>query len=685
MEVTHRITRIINLMAAGVAVATAFLPPALYSYLSYQNCSTALKTEAEVIAPVFTGFVTAYPETWRVREVELRKHLSGNPGEDDREVRRIFDDRNTLVIESPEPLDSPVLTRSANLLGAEETVVGRIEISRSLRPVLIRIAGVALGGMLLGYIVFIVLRIFPMRMFRRAQESFSRELELAQMTLHSIHEGVIVTNREGEVERMNGVAETLTGWGKEEARAKPLWEVFHIINGKTRQSLSNPIKKIMRMGVVATLTDDTLLISRDGTERVIGAHGVPVRDPVGRVIGAVIVFRDKTGMREVEEELIKTEKLESVGVLAGGIAHDFNNILTAIMGNISLALLHRGKEEMAFARIEEARKACLRARELTMQFLAFSRGGAPVRQVQPIEKILQESVGLALTGSRIRCDYSIPEDIFAVEVDRGQISQVIQNLVFNADQAMPLGGVIKVKAKNVKVDEQDSLPLSPGDYVNLSVADMGCGIPQKNLKKIFDPYFTTKSKGNGLGLSTSYFIIKNHMGHIDVESTVGVGSTFNIYLPATLNATFTPGEDEMQLAAGKGKILIMDDEEGIGNVLEALLEHIGYTSRYARDGAEALEMYVEAMEERQPFDVIILDLTIPGGMGGKETMKKMLEVAPDVKGIVSSGYSNDPVMANFRSYGFKGIVPKPYRIEELSQVLHEVIACEKDSLLTSPA
>jgi len=672
----HRIRLVIDRMAAGLAVAIALLPPALYSYISYQNCSIVLKTEAEVLAPAFTELLIAHPDTWRFREVQLRKVLSGKQGDEDREVRRIFDSQNTLVIERSVPLDVPVHTRSANLFGAEEAVVGRIEISRSLRPLLIRTGVVALGGMLLGSIVFIVLRIFPMRMLRRAQESFSRELELAQRILHSIHEGIIVTNQAGEVERMNGVAEKLTGWGQEEARAKPLWEVFHTISSTTRKSLSNPIKKIMSMGEPITLGEDTLLISRNETERGIGVHCAPVRDPVGRIIGAVIVFRDKTGKREVEEELIKTEKLESVGILAGGIAHDFNNILTAIMGNISLALLHRSEDGMAFAKIEEARKACLRARELTLQFLTFSKGGAPVRQVQSIEKILHEAVGLALTGSRTRCDYSIPEDIFPVEVDRGQISQVIQNLVFNADHAMPKGGAIKVKARNVKVDDQDSLPLSPGDYVKLSVEDAGFGIPQKNLKKIFDPYFTTKSKGNGLGLSTAYFIIKNHMGHIDVESIVGAGATFNIYLPATLNATFAQGEDEMELTVGKGKILIMDDEEGIRDVLQALLGHIGYTSRYAPDGAKAVEMYVEAMEDRQPFDVIILDLTIPGGMGGKETMEKMQEVDPDVKAIVSSGYSNDPVMANYRSYGFKGIVPKPYRIEELSQVLHDVLACE---------
>ncbi|MHB1025189.1 MAG: hybrid sensor histidine kinase/response regulator [Desulfobacteria bacterium] len=638
----------------------------------------------EVITPVLSELVTADPETWRSGGVQLRKRLSWIPGEEHLEARRIFDNRNVLVIQSAEPLDSPVVTRSANLLGAEEAVVGRIEISRSLRPVLIRTGVVMLGGMLLGHVVFIVLRNFPMRMLRRAQESFSRELEIARMTLHSIHEGVIVTNQEGEVERMNVVAEKLTGWGHEEARSKPLWEVFHIMNGKTRKSLSNPIKKIMGVGEVVTLANDIVLISRNGTEMVIGGQGTPVRDPAGRIIGAVIVFRDKTGKREVEEELIKAEKLESVGSLAGGIAHDFNNILTAIMGNISLALLHRGEEELVFEKIGEARKACLRARELAMQFLTFSRGGAPVRQAHSIGQILRESVGLALTGSRTRCEYSLPEDIFAVEVDRGQISQVIQNLVVNADHAMPLGGVIKVKAKNVKVDGKDSLPLSPGDYVKVSIEDTGCGIPQKNLKKIFDPYFTTKSKGNGLGLSTSYFIMKHHMGHLDVASSVGVGSTFNIYFPATMKSPFSPERDEIPLAAGKGKILIMDDEESIRNVLEGLLEHIGYTCRYSRDGVEAMEIYKEAMSDGQPFDVVILDLTIPGGMGGKETMKKLLEVAPDVKGIVSSGYSDNPVMADYRSYGFKGTVPKPYRIEELSQVLHAVIAEDKDRRSTFP-
>ena len=347
--------------------------------------------------------------------------------------------------------------------------------------------------------------------------------------------------------------------------------------------------------------------------------------------------------------------------------------LTAIMGNISLALMSRADGETAFAKVEEARKACLRARELTLQFLAFSRGGAPVREVCSVREIIRESVGLALTGSRSRCEESIPADIAAVEVDRGQISQVIQNLVLNADQAMPQGGVIRVEAKNVPVGAPGNLPLEPGDHVRISVRDSGCGIQKKNLKKIFDPYFTTKSRGNGLGLSTSYFISKNHNGHIEVESAVGVGSTFHLYLPATRNLSRAAPEADLPPAPGEGRILIMDDEEGVRIVAGELLNHIGYTSEYAKDGADALRMFETAAAAGRPFDAVILDLTIPGGMGGKDTIRKLLEMAPGVKAIVSSGYSNDPVMADYAAFGFKGVVPKPYRFEELSRVLREVV------------
>jgi two-component system cell cycle sensor histidine kinase/response regulator CckA len=595
MDPFRRITRIVDLLAGSVAVASALLPPTMYLLFSYRAFAES----------------GVHPPLW---------------------------------------------------------------------PLLAKALLAALAGMLLGYAVFRLIRSFPLRMLDRARESLFRERELTRMALQCIDHAVIVTGPGGVVEMINQGAEKLTEWAQQEARGRPLWEVFHTIHGQTRASLASPIKRVLKQGEPVTLADDTVLVSRNGTERLIGARAAPVRDPSGAVVGAVLVFLDRTGKREMDEELIKSEKLESVGALAGGIAHDFNNILTAIMGNISLALMNRADGETAFTKVEEARKACLRARELTMQFLAFSRGGAPVREVCSIADILRESVGLALTGSRSRCAYSIPEDIFAVEVDRGQISQVIQNLVLNADQAMPQGGVIRVEAENVPVIAPGMLPLDPGDHVRISVRDTGCGIQRKNLKKVFDPYFTTKNRGNGLGLSTSYFIIKNHKGHIEVESAVGVGTAFHVYLPATRNLSWTVPEADLQPAVGEGRILIMDDEEGVRNVAGELLNHVGYATEYARDGVEAVGMFEKAAADGRPFDAVILDLTIPGGMGGKDTIKKLLEVAPDVKAIVSSGYSSDPVMANYAAFGFKGVVPKPYRFEELSRVLHEVITASTPAI-----
>ncbi len=565
-----------------------------------------------------------------------------------------------------------LLIPAAYLLCSYRTVA-ESGIHPSFWTLLAKTALAALGGMLLGFAVFRLLRILPLRMLDQVRESLYRERELTRTALQCIDHAVIVADSGGAVEMINEGAERLTEWTQREAIGRPLWEVFHTIRGRTRTSLPSPVKGVLKSGAAVALDDDTVLVSQYGTERLIGGRSVPVRAPDGTIVGAALAFMDKTGKREMDEELIKTEKLESVGALAGGIAHDFNNILTAIMGNISLALMSRSDGETAFAKVEEARKACLRARELTLQFLAFSRGGAPVREVCSVREIIRESVGLALTGSRSRCEESIPADIAAVEVDRGQISQVIQNLVLNADQAMPQGGVIRVEAKNVPVGAPGPLPLEPGDHVRISVRDSGCGIQKKNLKKIFDPYFTTKSRGNGLGLSTSYFISKNHNGHIEVESAVGVGSTFHLYLPATRNLSRAAPVADLPPAPGEGRILIMDDEEGVRIVAGELLNHIGYTSEYAKDGAEALRMFDTAAAAGRPFDAVILDLTIPGGMGGKDTIRKLLEMAPDVKAIVSSGYSNDPVMADYAAFGFKGVVPKPYRFEELSRVLREVV------------
>jgi CheY-like chemotaxis protein len=375
----------------------------------------------------------------------------------------------------------------------------------------------------------------------------------------------------------------------------------------------------------------------------------------------------------MEEELLRVEKLESIGILAGGIAHDFNNILTAILANIALAKMHPNAVDQSFERLVKAEKAALRAKDLTQQLLTFSKGGTPIKKTVSIAELIKESTSFALRGSNVRCEFSILDDLWPVEVDEGQMSQVINNLIINADQAMPEGGIIKVSAENMTVGAEEVLPLREGKYVKISIDDQGIGIPEEHLQKIFDPYFTAKQKGSGLGLATTYSIIKRHDGYITVDSKLGVGTTFYIYLPASEKELLTKKDTEEIPLVGKGKILVMDDEEMIRDAGGGILSHLGYEVEFARDGAEAIEIYKQAKESDQPFDVVIIDLTIPGAMGGKEAIQKLLVIDPEIKAIVSSGYSNGSIITDFKQYGFSAILPKPYEVKELSKTLHTLI------------
>ena len=377
--------------------------------------------------------------------------------------------------------------------------------------------------------------------------------------------------------------------------------------------------------------------------------------------------------RKIEEELFRTRQLESLGILAGGIAHDFNNLLTAIMGNTSLAKIMVSANHKAHLRLEEIEKASVRARELTQQLLTFSKGGAPIKKVTSITDVIRESALFALRGGKTRCEFSILEALWPVEVDEGQISQVISNLAINADQAMPAGGVIDILAENVTLQQGEVVTLPPGRYIRISFIDRGIGIADEHLGKIFTPYFTTKQKGSGLGLATSYSIVKKHAGLITVESELGAGTTFNIYLPASEKEILVKEETIQNTLIGKGKILIMDDEEFVRITAGEMLTALGYTVDFAVDGAEAIEIYVNAKESGGPFDAIIMDLTIPGGMGGMEAVQKLREIDPDARAIVSSGYANVPIMSDFKAFGFSGVIAKPYSIEELSEAIKNVI------------
>ncbi len=397
----------------------------------------------------------------------------------------------------------------------------------------------------------------------------------------------------------------------------------------------------------------------------------PIFDDSGNVVMVTEHLRNITEQKKMQQEAQKAQKLESLGVLAGGIAHDFNNLLTGVLGNISLAKMYLSPSNKAFQRLQEAEKASERARDLTQQLLTFSKGGAPVRKTAQIAQMVTDSASFVLRGSNVRCDFYLPEGLWPVSVDEGQISRVIQNLVINADQAMPDGGIIEVGAENVVLGNDRTLPLEEGRYVRITVADRGVGIPEENLQKIFDPYFTTRKKGSGLGLATVYSIMKNHNGYIHAESGAGKGAVFYVYLPAS---DCSPEIEEKKacnnmMRVSKGRILVMDDEEIICEIAAEILNHIGYEVSLCRDGSEALALYRQSVESQEPFDAVIMDLTIPGGMGGREAMEKLLKIDPAVKGIVSSGYSSDPIMADYRKYGFSGMIAKPYKVEDLQDVL----------------
>jgi PAS domain S-box-containing protein len=384
------------------------------------------------------------------------------------------------------------------------------------------------------------------------------------------------------------------------------------------------------------------------------------------------IIRDITERKLMEVELINARKLESLGTLAGGIAHDFNNILAAILGNVSFVRTFSDKDSELYNPLIEAEAACLRAQGLTKQLLTFSRGGKPVKAVIRIGEMLTDSTEFALHGSNVIFRFQIAEDLWPVAADRGQIDQVINNLAINADQAMANGGELQVRAENVELEKGEVPPLKAGRYVKVEVEDEGVGIPAEHLERVFDPYFTTKQKGSGLGLASAYSIVINHSGVIHALSEPGKGTTFVFFLPASNEEPKVEVEKEYVIL-GQGRVLLMDDEEIIRKMVAGIIKKLGYEAVTAIDGEEAIEKYREAMLAGNPFAGVILDLTIKGGMGGEETLHKLKAIDPEVKAIVSSGYSLDLVMSDYKRVGFAGMITKPYSISKMSQILGEVI------------
>ncbi len=514
---------------------------------------------------------------------------------------------------------------------------------------------------------------------KRMEDALRKEKEQLSTTLQSITDGVISATPDGKVLLMNRVAEKLTGWSYSLAQNKLISDIFNILDENTGKPCEYPIKRMEASHDSAEWMEPCVLLSKDGTEHLIALSVAPIRGEKEKIRGVIVAFRDITEKRRMEQELIKAEKLESLGLLAGGIAHDFNNILTGIMGNISLAKMEIDPDKELFEILTEAENASLRAKDLTRQLLTFSKGGAPIRKATSIRDLIRDTARFALRGSNISFEFHSSRDLWPADVDEGQISQVLNNLIINAKHAMPSGGTIWISVENIVVEESMNLPVTDGRYVKISIKDEGMGIPKEHLTKIFDPYFTTKQQGSGLGLASVYSIIKRHNGYIGVESELGKGTKFTLYLPT---AEKLPEEGVAKIERserGRGRILVMDDEKVIREVISRMLGRLGYEPHVTKNGEEALEVYQDALEKNELFDLVILDLTIPGGMGGKETLQELRKLNPDVVAIVSSGYSTDAVMAEYRSFGFAGLVTKPFNMRELGETVQKILENNKYS------
>ncbi len=506
---------------------------------------------------------------------------------------------------------------------------------------------------------------------KRAERALSEQKRRLDITLRSIGDGVITTDVNGRVGLMSRTAEQLTGWRVSEARGKPIEEIYRTYCAKTGQQRRSPARETLEKNRIFRSTGGETLMSKDGTQRHIDESAAPITDGSGAAIGAVLVFQDITERIRVEKELLKARKLESIGILAGGIAHDFNNLLTAIMGSITLAKMHMDPKDKACQVLENADAAANRAKKLIQHLVTFADGGAPIKRPALIGEIVTEAARSALNGSAVECRLVGAEEPARAEVDREQIKWAVHNIITNAEQAMSGQGKIDISIGSGVFEPVIAGERRIENYIKISVTDEGVGIQEEHLGKIFDPFFSTKEKECGLGLSTAYSIVARHGGTIEVDSKPGRDTVFHIYLPAG-SAKDSPETAGAKRNARSRRILVMDDEELLRDITAKLLRALGHEALSARDGEEMLRLYAEARDAANPFHAVIMDLTIENGMGGKEAVARLLQMDPEAKAIVSSGYSADSAMSDFRRYGFCNVLIKPYELSRLKKVLSDL-------------
>ena len=529
---------------------------------------------------------------------------------------------------------------------------------------------------------------------RRAEDELKASEEKYRDLVENINDVIYSLDTRGTVNYVSPRIDTLSGYSASEIIGKNMMEFVY---RDDRAAVAENFRELTMEGHIQP--HEYRLIDKHGETRWIRSSSRLIYQDE-KVSGVQGVFTEITQSKRVEEELRHAQKMEAIGTLTGGIAHDYNNLLAIIMGNLSMAQEETEPHSFTTKFLNRIEEASFRARDLTHQLMILSRGGYPMKERGSIQGLLKETPGQVQAHDGIDCVFSIQDDLWPLEHDSSQMHYAISNILMNAVEAMPQGGTVTLQAENQVIEKKgkdSALPLNEGKYVRVSIKDEGGGIPEKHLTKIFDPYFSTKDrgvqKGMGLGLTTAYAVVQKHGGHIMVDSTIGVGTIVTIYLPTTAAENKAPGAKHDDVGAqstivnqqslrGVGpygpeapirSILVMDDEEMLRNLAQMMLERLGHKVETVKDGVEAIETYKKHMDSGQPFDGVILDLTIKGGMGGDQAIRELLKIDPEVKAIVCSGYFNDPVLAHYEEHGFRGAMAKPYQKKDLERVLKKVL------------
>ncbi|MBN2442268.1 MAG: response regulator [Spirochaetales bacterium] len=512
-----------------------------------------------------------------------------------------------------------------------------------------------------------------MALYKRKMENYLKQREeFLSTTLKSISDAVITTDKSARITFINPIAEELSGWNQEDLLGNHISQLYRSTDEKNNKITENPVLLVLSNGEKKTI-DDHVFMTKQNKPIVISSDISPIKNNKGEIIGTVITVRDNTEKQKIQKELIKAQKLASLSHIAGNIGHEFNNLLTVIIGNIEL-IKHTGTLDKTCAiDIEEAEIAARKAKDLAKQLLNFARKGDMEKHPVDLEKMLKDVVNSVMQTSVTRYELSLPADLWRVNADESQLSQVFFNVIKKTFSMFRESGKIAVIAQNEELKVQGNLPIDPGKYVKITIKEYGTSIPKEQLDQLFDPFFTAENDPSGIELAIAYSIVKKHGGYITADSRFEEGTSFYVYLPAITEVKIEQKKAPVKMYKGKRRVLIMDDQELVRIIAGKMLNHFGFDVEFARHGKEAIEVYSRELNANNPFSVVLMDLTVEYGMGAKETIPKLKEIDSDVKAIVSSGYLNDPIFFNYATYGFKGVIKKPYDLVELNKTVRDII------------